>query len=88
MNAERFREAYVKLQLLDERTTHKLRGRAAGIGRLSTEQLEDRVRDLSTYTIELKEVLDELFQAIASPAAPGGASPAVPGGASPAAPGG
>jgi hypothetical protein len=67
VNAERFKEAYVKLQLLDDRLTHKVRGRGT-TSRLSQDQLEDRVKDLSAYSIELKEVLDELFQAIAAPA--------------------
>lgn len=65
MNPERFREAYGKLQALDDRLTHRVRPRTSG-SRLSTEQIEDRMRDLASYTIELKEVLDELFQAIAA----------------------
>jgi hypothetical protein len=62
----RFREAYTKLQLLDDRLTYKLRPRAMGAARATVEQVEDRVRDLSAYTIELKEILDALFVAISS----------------------
>ncbi len=35
------------------------------MGRPSHEQLEQRVRELSAYTLELKEILSELFLAIA-----------------------
>lgn len=65
MNPERFREAYGKLQALDDRLTHRVRPRTT-TSRLTTEQVEERVRDLANYTIELKEVVDELFQAIAA----------------------
>ncbi len=63
MNAKRFRAAYQRLQLLDERT-YKVRMKP-GTSRMTTEQIEDRCRDLAAYTIDLKEVVDELFQAIA-----------------------
>jgi len=65
MDPKRFREAYTRLQMLDERT-YKLRPRAMGAARATVEQLEDRVRDLSAYIIDLKEILDELFVAISS----------------------
>jgi hypothetical protein len=66
MDPKRFREAYTKLQLLDERMTYKLRPRAMGAARASVEQLEDRLRELASYTIELKETLEALFVAIGS----------------------
>lgn len=66
MDPKRFREAYTKLQLLDERLTYKLRPRSMGAARASVEQVEDRVRDLAAYTLELKEILDALFVAIGS----------------------
>lgn len=73
MDPERFREAYAKLQLLDERLAHKVRPRAHSMSRLSLDQLEDRVRDLAEFTIELRQVVDDLFQAIA--AKPGDPAP-------------
>ena len=66
MDAERFKEAYRKLKSLDERMTHKIRTRASGgLVRPSSDQLEARLRDLSSYTVELREVVEELFLAIA-----------------------
>lgn len=64
MDNQRFREAYARLQRLDEGSTYKLRNRGRSPNRLSTEQLEDRVQEMATYTLELKEILQELFLAI------------------------
>ena len=67
MDAERFRSAYQRLQNLDERLSYKVRPRShKTLGRATHEQLEDRVRDLAEYTLELREVMDEMFKAIAA----------------------
>lgn len=67
MDPQRLKEAYQKLQSLDERMTHKIRPRAGGsLVRPSAEQLEQSLRELSLYTVELKEVVQELFLSIAS----------------------
>ena len=67
MDPQRLKEAYQKLQSLDERMTHKIRPRAGGsLVRPSSEQLEQSLRELSLYTVELKEVVQELFLSIAS----------------------
>ena len=64
MDSNRFRSAFETLQALDERMTYKVRMKP-GTSRMTTEQLEDRCRDLAAYTIELKEIVNELFLAIA-----------------------
>lgn len=67
MDPNRMREAYQKLQSLDERLTHKIRPRGGGsLIRPSAEQIELVVRDLASYTVELKEVLQELILALAT----------------------
>ena len=66
MDAKRFKEAYEKLQILDDRSTYKVRPRSGSLSHATIEQLEERHRDLANYTIELKEILDELFLAIGS----------------------
>ena len=67
MDPDRFRTAYQRLQNLDERLTYKVRPRShKSFGRATQEQLEDRMRDLAEYTLELKEIMDEMFQAIAA----------------------
>lgn len=65
MDPKRFKQAYERLQILDERSTYRVRMQP-GRSRMTLEQLEDRCRDLAQYTVELKEILDELFKAIAS----------------------
>ena len=72
MDPQRLKDAYQKLQSLDERMTHKVRPRTGGaLVRPSTEQLEQSMRELASYTVELKEVVQELFLAIAGkPQAP------------------
>jgi hypothetical protein len=74
MDPQRVKDAYQKLQLLDDRLTHKVRPRPGGaLVRPSPEMLEQQLRDLATYTVELKDVLQDLFVAIAS--APGAKPP-------------
>jgi hypothetical protein len=74
MDPQKLKDAYQKLQTLDERLTFKVRPRSGGpMTRPNPEQLEQSLRDLASYTVELKEVIQELFLAIAGrPAAPGG----------------
>jgi hypothetical protein len=65
MDPERFRDAYDRLRLLDERLTHRIRPRpGGGLLRPSSEQIEERLRDLASYVVDLKDILEELFEAI------------------------
>jgi len=69
MDPERLKQAYAKLRLLDERLTYKVRPRSGGAGLLArptADQLEEKVRDLADYTLELKDVVQELILAIGS----------------------
>lgn len=80
MDPNRLKDAYAKLRSLDERLTYKVRPRSGGsLSRASTEQLEERHRDLANYTVELKEVVQELILAIGSrPKPPGSDAEADP----------
>ena len=72
MDPNRLKQAYAKLRALDERLTYKVRPRI-GLTRASTDQLEERHRELAEYTVELKEVVQELILALGSrPRPPGG----------------
>jgi hypothetical protein len=67
MDPQRLKDAYQQLQLLDDRLTHKVRPRAGGaLVRPTTEMLETQLRDLATFTVELKDIVQGLFVAIAS----------------------
>ncbi|HEX3529103.1 MAG TPA: hypothetical protein VH988_18760 [Thermoanaerobaculia bacterium] len=67
MDPQRLKDAYQQLQLLDDRLTHKVRPRPGGaLVRPTPEMLEIQLRDLATFTVELKEIVQGLFVAIAS----------------------
>jgi hypothetical protein len=67
MDPQRFRDAFARLQVLDERLTHKVRPlRSRPLTRPTADRLEAELRDLAEYTVEMKEILAELFQAIGS----------------------
>ncbi len=73
MDAKRFQEAFEHLQVLDDRLTYKVRARRGGsMGRMTLEQLEERQGVLAEYTIGIREVLQELFEAIAAKPSDGG----------------
>lgn len=65
MDAQRFKDAFERLEVLDERLTHKVRPRSS-LKAPSIEQVSEQTRDLQHYAVELKEILRELFQAIAA----------------------
>ncbi|MEM6454481.1 MAG: hypothetical protein AAF772_05245 [Acidobacteriota bacterium] len=65
MDPQRLKEAYVRLQSLDERLTHKIRPRHGSMMRPNQDQLDQKLRDLATYTIELKEIVHDLFHGLA-----------------------
>jgi len=65
MDAEKMKDVYERLESLDDRLGHKLRARPS-TSRATLEQLEDRVRDLTTYTSELRELVRDLVLAFAN----------------------
>ncbi|HEV8630649.1 MAG TPA: hypothetical protein VGV61_10060 [Thermoanaerobaculia bacterium] len=69
MDPNRFKEAYGRLELLDDRLSYKVRSGAKARG-TSPEQLDVRVRDVAEMVLELKDILREVMLAIASK--PGG----------------
>lgn len=69
MDPQRFKEAYARLEYLDDSLTHKVRRH--GRGRLhspSPEELDEALQTLGDYTTELKDIVRELFLAIGSKA--------------------
>lgn len=65
MDPQRLKEAYFRLEALDERLTYKLKPRSGGMVRPSVEQLEERLRDVADYTVELKSILREVLLSFA-----------------------
>lgn len=76
MDPQKLKEVYERLDILDDRLSYKLRPRSAGAGRATQEQLEDRLRDVSEYVLEIRQLLRDLIQAIAAPRPGGPAAPA------------
>lgn len=68
MDRDRLQNTLSKLELLDDRLAHRVRS-VSGRGRRSrgTEQLDEGLRTLAEYVLELKEVVRELMESIAAP---------------------
>jgi len=67
MDPKRFKEAYERLQYLDDSMTYKIRRH--GRTRLhspGTEEIDQALQTLGEYTTELKEIVRELFLALGS----------------------
>ncbi len=67
MDPKRFKDAYERLQYIDDNLTYKLRRH--GRSRLhspSIEEVDEALKTLGDYTTELKDVVRELFLAIGS----------------------
>ena len=72
MDSKRFHEARERLKTLDEMCTYKVRPRSGALRRLNIDQIAEQQRDLADYTIALREIVHELFEAIAAPSNPAG----------------
>ncbi len=69
MDPKRFKAAYQRLDLLDDRLRHKIRPQSS-MHSTSLDRVDDKLKDLASYTLELKEIVEELFLAIAGKATP------------------
>lgn len=67
MDPKRFKETYTKIELLEDRLAYRIRSRsvrarsAPGI-----DSLDERLRDLAEFTLDLKDCVKELMEAIAA----------------------
>lgn len=66
MDPQKIKETYQRLQSLDERLTYRVRPRGGSLTRPSSDQLEEKMRDLANFTVELKEIVDDLIVGIAA----------------------
>ena len=67
MDAKRFKDAYARLDLIDDRLSYKIRTKSVKSRTApSVDQLDERVKDLAEMTLELKDVLKELMLSMAS----------------------
>jgi hypothetical protein len=68
MDPQKIKDVYERLEQLDDRLGHRLRARQ-GPGRLTLEQLEDRVKDIAAFSSELRDLVRDLVLAFATPRA-------------------
>lgn len=68
MDPKRLKDVHDRLESLDDRLSYRLRARSTGPGRASLEQIEDRLRDVTDYALELRTlVMDLLLGLVARP---------------------
>ena len=70
MDSNRLKEAYQRLEALDERLRYKVKPKPA-LSTPSTDQVDAKLRDLATYTLELKDIMREFMLAFARVRKPG-----------------
>ncbi len=68
MDPQRFREVYERVKALDESATYKVRPKRHSFHRATQEELEDHAKVMAHYVIELREIVQELMEAIAAKA--------------------
>jgi hypothetical protein len=65
MDPQKLKDVYERLEALDDRLGHRIRARG-GPARATLEQLEDKVRDLSVYSTELRDLVRDVVLAFAT----------------------
>lgn len=78
MDPERMKEAYQRLEALDERMSYKIRPKG-GYLQPSADQINGHVNDVANYVLELKDIMRELMLAFASRRQPPQQPPRPPG---------
>ena len=66
MDPAKLQAVYQRLDMLDDRLSHRVRPRQpVNMGRLTPQLMEERLRDLSEFSIELKDIVRDLLRSIA-----------------------
>ncbi len=63
MDAQRLKDAFQKLESLDDRLTYKIRPRAGQMRSPTADQVDDKLRQLAGYPLELEEFRREVMLA-------------------------
>ncbi len=71
MDANRLKEAYQRLESLDERLRYKVKPRSSTMASPTADQVDAKLRDLATYTLELKDIMRDFMLAFARARKPG-----------------
>lgn len=65
MDPDRLKEAYQQLEVLDDRLSYKIRPREGSMVSPTVDQVDAKLKDLASYTLELKDILREFMLAFA-----------------------
>ncbi len=65
MDSNRLKEAYQRLESLDERLRYNVKPRPSTMGSPTADQVDTKLRDLATYTLELKDIMKDFMLAFA-----------------------
>ncbi len=65
MDPKRLKEAYQQLESLDDRLSHKIRPRSSFSSSPGMDQIDAKLKDLASFTLELKDILREFMLAFA-----------------------
>ena len=65
MDSNRLKEAYQRLEALDERLRYKVKPRSSTMASPTADQVDAKLRDLATYTLELKDIMRHFMLAFA-----------------------
>ncbi len=66
MDSNRLKEAYQQLEALDDRLAYKIRPRpTVSMVSPTAQQVDAKLQDLATYTLELRDIMREFMLAFA-----------------------
>ncbi len=65
MDPERMKEAYRRLDVLDDRLSYKIKPKG-GFTQPSPDQINAHLNDVSNYVLELKDIMRELMLSFAN----------------------
>lgn len=65
MDPERMKEAYRRLEALDDRLSYKIKPKG-GFTQPSADQINAHLNDVANYTLELKDIMRELMLSFAT----------------------
>lgn len=65
MDPDRMKEAYRRLDVLDDRLSYKIKPKS-GFTQPSPDQINDHLSDVANYVLELKDIVRELMLAFAT----------------------
>lgn len=70
MDPQKMKEAYQRLEALDDRLAYKVRPKTRSMVQPSPDQINSHLRDVAEFTLELKEILRDFMLSFAARSKP------------------